>query len=649
MRILIRSLSALLFASAIPALLSAQFQEPTSDELKMTSDPKAPGAAAVYLYREEKTDDQASLHSFYERIKVLTEKGLDLATVEIPYEYGKFQVVDIQGRTIHPDGTVVPLKAKPSDLLDFKNAGHQFNRMVFNLPDAQVGSILEYRLKIHYSSEEARSPHWIIQRPYFVRRAHYVFDPYYNTGNTVKNSRGEPMEGLMYSKRLGPVGDVVRDSHNRFTLDLTDIPALPNDDWMPPLNTIEWSVTFYYTYANNADEYWAREGAHWAKNIDHMDAPSGPVRQAIPTSLSNGDSDETKARKLYAAVMKLRNTDFVGNIGTRHPPNQDAASVWQHQAGSSNEIALLYVSLVRAAGLKAWPMEVVDRSVSTFEPTYLSMDQFDSYIAVVQIDGQEVYLDPGEKMCPFGMLRWNHELTTGMRATDKASAVEETPAGTPRSAIVQRTADLTVDEKGNVQGTARLVMSGQEALYWRQLAQVKQTSEFNRLFNESIRTALPEGVQVDFNQFEALDNENADLVATAKITGSLGSVTGKRLILPGLFFEARGIYPFVAQENRQSPVDLHYATMERDETTYHLPASFDLDSKPRDANVSWRDHGTMTIRSSTNDGSITLTRAFVRTSTLLDQGYYDNLRAFYRNMSQADQQQIVLTRPATEN
>jgi Domain of Unknown Function with PDB structure (DUF3857) len=158
MRGLVRLIFALSLAAGFPSLLCAQFQEPTSDELKMTTDPKAPEAAAVYLYREEKTDDQAHLHSFYERIKVLTEKGTELATVQIPYEYGKFQIAGIQGRTIHADGTVIPLKAKPSDLLDFKNAGHQFRQMVFTLPDAQAGSILEYRLSIHYGDDEARSP-----------------------------------------------------------------------------------------------------------------------------------------------------------------------------------------------------------------------------------------------------------------------------------------------------------------------------------------------------------------------------------------------------------------------------------------------------------------------------------------------------------
>ena len=67
-----------------PAFLQAQFQQPTKEELQMTSDPNAPGAAAVYLYREERTDDNLHYHSYYERIKVLTEKGKELATIRIP-------------------------------------------------------------------------------------------------------------------------------------------------------------------------------------------------------------------------------------------------------------------------------------------------------------------------------------------------------------------------------------------------------------------------------------------------------------------------------------------------------------------------------------------------------------------------------------
>lgn len=165
-------------AFTAPALLHAQFQEPTKEELQMTSDPKAPGAAAVYLNIEEITDDPLHHHSFYARIKVLQEKGKELATVEIPYQRGSFKVTFIQGRTIHPDGTVIPLTGKPEDLLAAKSADKQIGRMVFNLPSVEVGSILEYRYRLEYDDNHFSSPSWQIQRPYFVHKAHYAFTPF---------------------------------------------------------------------------------------------------------------------------------------------------------------------------------------------------------------------------------------------------------------------------------------------------------------------------------------------------------------------------------------------------------------------------------------------------------------------------------------
>ena len=66
---------------ASPALLRAQFQAPSAEELKMTADPKAPGAAAVILEYQESDDDKEAYQNFYERIKVLTEKGKDTGRV----------------------------------------------------------------------------------------------------------------------------------------------------------------------------------------------------------------------------------------------------------------------------------------------------------------------------------------------------------------------------------------------------------------------------------------------------------------------------------------------------------------------------------------------------------------------------------------
>ena len=111
--------STVLIAAMLPAVLvraQLQFQPPTPGELKMTADPDAPGADAVYLNIEETDNNPMSYESHYARIKVLTEKGKEMATVELPYLNLSSKVTDIKGRTIHADGTIVPLNVKPEDL-----------------------------------------------------------------------------------------------------------------------------------------------------------------------------------------------------------------------------------------------------------------------------------------------------------------------------------------------------------------------------------------------------------------------------------------------------------------------------------------------------------------------------------------------------
>jgi hypothetical protein len=639
----------LLLTTASPALVFAQFQEPTKDELQMTADAKAPGAAAVYLYREETTDDSLHFHSYYERIKVLTEKGKELATIRIPYEHGDFKVSDIKGRTIHSDGTVIPLTAKPSDLVDFKSGSRQVNQMVFTLPAVEIGSILEYRLQIRYSDDIVSSPSWQIQQPYFVHKAHYFFNPE-SGGRFITDSRGQELDRLMYTSTSTGDLKVNRDATGRYSLDLTDIPPVSGDDWMPPLNTINWKLDFYYTYAHSSADFWDAEDKRWAKDAEHFTNPTGGLKSAVSQIVAPGDTEEQKARKIYAAVMKLDNTRFTRRKSDAERKAEklkvikDAEDVWKQQSGSDDEIALLYVAMARAAGLKVWPMQVVDRSRAIFDPRFLSINQLDDYIAIVDINGKEVFLDPGQKMCPFGQLHWKHMLASGIRLSDKGPTIATTPAGAYVNAVVQRTADLDIDEQGNVKGTARFVLTGPDALYWRQVALENDTDEVKKQFNEWIRDDLPDGVEGDFDHFLALEDFSSNLMGIVKVSGNIGTASGKRFFLPGLFFESRARHPFVAQDKRTSPVDVHYAKLEQDDVTYRLPPGFAVESAPQATNATWPNHAMLKIGSASKENSVTVQRALAYNFTLLDAKEYPDLHDFYQKVATADQQQLVLTR-----
>lgn len=633
---------------ALPSSLLGQFQPPSKEELEMTSDPSAPGADAVYLYREEKTDDNLHYHSNYVRIKILTEKGKELATVRIPYERRNFKVTDIQGRTIHRDGTIVPLTAKPSDLTDIKTKDFQVNSMVFTLPAVEVGSIVEYRLQTRYEDNMVSAPAWEIQQPYFVHKAHYMFQPSSNL-NEITNSKGDAANNLMYSLMAGNGAKMIRDVTGRYSLDVSDIPAIPKDDWMPPRNTFNWRAVFYYSAYTSGDEFWQKEGKRWAKETDHFANPSKALKAAVDAIVSPGDSDEQKAHKIYDKVMALNNTDFTREKSTAERKNEnlkaihDAEDVWNQKGGSSDDLALLYVAMARAAGLRAYPMQVVDRDRAVFDANYLSLSQLDDYIAIVALNGKEVYLDPGEKMCPFGLLHWKHNFASGLRLTDNGPRGANTPSSLYTSSAFERVADLTIDGTGSVKGSTRFILTGQEALHWRQLAIQNDESEVKKQFNEYLRAYLPDGVQAELNHFIALDDYNSNLIAMIDVSGSLGTATGKRFFLPGLFFEAHTAHPFVAQEKRTTLVDVHYPKMEVDQVTYHLPAGFTVETAPQTSNLSWPDHAVFKVIAKVNGSDVTVARTVAFNFAILPAKDYGDLHDFYQKVATADQQQLVLT------
>jgi hypothetical protein len=634
---------------AFPVVLSAQFQSPSKEELEMTSDSKAPGADAVYLYREEKTDDNLHYHSYYVRLKVLTEKGKELATVRTPYERRNFKVTDIQGRTIHRDGTLIPLTAKPSDLTDVKTKDFQVNTMVFTLPNVEVGSILEYRLQIRYEDSTVSSPTWQIQQPYFVHKAHYQFEPSRYLAD-ITDSRGNAANNLMYALILDNGTKMKHDVTGRFSLDVDDVPPVPKDDWMPPLNTINWRAEFYYSGYPTGAEFWRSEGKRWTKETERFADPSKPLKNAIAELVAASDSEEQKARKIYAAVMKLDNTDFTREKSSAERKSEklkairNAEDVWLQKSGSSDDLALLYVALARAADLHVYPMQVVDRDRAIFDPNYLTLSQLDDYIVDVVLNGKDVYLDPGQKMCPFGLLHWKHSFASGLRLTDNGSVGATTPMGSYTTTAFDRVADLNIDEAGNLKGTARFILTGQEALYWRQLSIRNDETEVKKQFDEVIRTDMPDGVQADFNHFIALSDYNSNLVAMVDVSGNLGTSTGKRFFLPGLFFEAHARHPFVAQDKRTTLVDVHYPKMEGDQVTYHLPTGFAVETAPQTADISWPSHAVFKVKTSVSGNDVTVVRTVAFNFAVLPSKDYGDLHDFYQKIATADQQQLVLTR-----
>jgi hypothetical protein len=366
-----------------------------------------------------------------------------------------------------------------------------------------------------------------------------------------------------------------------------------------------------------------------------------------------GDSEQEKARKLYKAVQEVDNTDFSRKKGEAELKQlhlkaaKRAEDTWSQKSGSREDIALLYLAMLRAAGLTAYAMKVVNRDRALFAPGYFNQGQLDDTIVILSLNGKEVVLDPGEKMCPFLTMHWKHSLASGIRQAAGGGGVATSPMQLYSENKLLRTAEMALDSHGGITGDLTFSMTGQEALRWRQTALSHDQDELKHRFDRWIQEMAPDGVEAHIDHFQGIDDPDANLTAAVKVRGTLGTATSKRVLLPAAFFETQAKHPFVDQETRLESVDMHYGEQVNDHVVYRLPAGLAVEGAPEDTKIIWAGHAALIAKTVAAPSQVTMNRSIARAFTFAQPEEYQDLRGFYQKVAAADQQQLVLTTSPT--
>ena len=630
----------------------------------MTSIPQVPDAPAVYLFREETTEDKLHMHSYYVRLKVLTEGGKDYANVELPFLSGGGNAIDsIAARTIQPDGSIVLFTGKPYDKLIEKSQGSEVKAKVFTLPAVQVGSILEYRYKIRYDDQYVQSPDWYIQSELYTMAAHYNWKPT-SSMVTTNDDRGETVSSIAWTPLLPP-GVAVKQtaiigaSQRQFganegggtQLDLVvhDIAPLPHESDMPPMNSLSYRVLFYYTSYKTTAEYWTREGKRWAKDRDKFIGPGSAVKGTVKELVAAGDTDEQKLKKIYDAVMLLENTNYSRSRGVQEEkaaglkPVANTDDVLIRKRGTDDQLTQLFVAMVRAAGMKAYLMAVTNRSQRLFLPSYLSMYQLDDYIAIVPVNGKDLFFDPGERYCTFEHLAWQHTLTGGLRETETGTALVSTPSELLSASTTKRVGDLKLDDQGVASGSVTLTYTGAPALVWRQRALRGDDTSLNGELRRHLEDELPGGTDVRVTDVANLADPDKPLIIKYEVKGAVGSATGKRLLLPGSLFEVNA-RPKFTEPKRELAVDMHFPEVVQDAVRYSYPASLTVESSPAGDLGKMANVAAYSFSDKPVGNTITLYRNLTIGKTYFLPEEYPELRAFYGKLDAKQGESLVLTR-----
>jgi hypothetical protein len=649
-----------------PLRAADQFMKPTAEELAMKSLPGYPGAAAVVLYREQITKDDMHVVQHYDRIKVLTEEGKKYANVELRFvsttddgsdvDFGgdNKSLGEVAGRTIHPDGTVIPFTGKPYKKTMEKVKGAKYQALVFTLPDVEVGSILEYRYATRINDNIFEAPDWYIQGELYVKSAHFSWFP---TSRDLLDQKERHINSIMWFPIL-PQGAKIEDhetpaigkngaSQRTYDLVVKDVPPEVEEDHMPPIASFSYRVLFSMTAYRSAADFWKSEGKEWAKRSDSFANPNDDLRKQTEAVIAGAATQDEKLRKIYAAVMKLENTDYTRAHEQREDKAAGAgklnsvADVLHRERGSSGQLTSLFVGMARAAGMKAYLMLVPDRSEELFTPMWLNFRQFDATIAVVNVDGKDVFFDPGSRYCSYGRLAWEHTQVQGLREVDGGTDFGQTPGENYTVNKVLRVADLEMNEQGEVSGKATLTYIGAPALAWRHRALRGDDESLKHALRTEMEDMLPKSMDVKVEDVKDVNEYEKPLVVTYALKGKAGTPTGKRLMLPVDLFEV-GSSPAFPHEKRELPVYFRYPEMMQDAVRVKFEKGYAIEVLPEAAKFDIPSKALYNMSITSTPTSFTSKRNYVNNSVLTPLTEYETLRKFYSQFENTDKASVVL-------
>ncbi len=642
-----RLLILLCFCSTLfSVLLHATIPPVSPEDLAMKSEPLAPGATAIILYRQVDRDDNGSSshEDNFVRIKIFAEEGRKYANVEIPFVKEHNEVINIKARTIRPDGSVVNFDGKPFEKSLVKGRGVKYLAKAFTLNDVEPGSIVEYSYTYDYKEHVLYDSHWILSEDLFTKRAVFSLKPYsgFYTKFNVRWMWQSLPPGTVPPKQ-GP-DSVIR-------LEAKDIPAFQSEDFMPPANELKARVDFIYSDDSSDSQpeiYWKNVGKRRYADLEHFIDKRNAMQQAVSQIVSPQDSPEVKAEKIYYRVQQLRNTSYeVAKTEQEEKREQtkktvNVEDIWARGYGSGPQLTWLYLALVRAAQLEADGLWVASRNNYFFNPKVESdAGRLNANAVVLKANGKEIYCDPGSKFSPFGLLPWYATGVTGLRLDKDGGTWIKTPLPPSSASTVQRNASFMLNDSGELEGKLTITYTGLEAVSRRTEERNEDEGGRKKFLEDGVKRSIPGVSDPTLTNQPSWNTSSTPLVAefTLKVPG-WATQTGRRVLLPAGLFSAQEKHLFDHAE-RIHPIYMDFPFQQTDDITITPPTGWQVGSLPpahnQDGHII-----TYSLTMANEKGSVRLSRTITVDFLLLDRQYYAALRTFFQGVKSSDDQQIVL-------
>lgn len=625
-------------------LLAADFPPVTEQERSLTAVAGEPNAPAVVLFKKSellmmgygRQGQVSSSLLVRARTKILTEEGKSRGEVSIPHS-GYARLQGFQGRTVLPDGRVLPLAA---DAKFVRKTSARQKRSVTSVvfPGVEVGAILDYQYELRFDSPFYLEP-WYFSDEVPVVHSEVTFKV--PAAVQAKAWSSDPYKvGLQTDSRKTSDGTEVR-------VWAENLPSIPDEPFSMPFADLATQMMLLPTAYSDAAvhqpllESWESI----CKIVDEVYQKAlrkdGDAVKTARSIAGAGKDARQKAEAVYRFVRDEVATE--GYAGIWLGEGSTVGKTLADRRGDSAEKALLLQKMLEAVQIEARPVWAADRWRGQIDPELANPAWFDRVLVAAEIGGQRVFLDPSDRALGFGQLRYDYEGTPAVihdRKKPETVVLPETPFDqNARRAVI----DLTLGEDGALAGTGELVLTGAHA--WERIDwqddEARTLEAWKKWLEESY-----DGFAVSEVKFEERPDERK-VQLTWKLAQREEDVLGDEASLVPSRPLGPLAQPFVQEgSKRRSQVLFAYSDRDEVELRLHWPEGWKVETLPSLAKQE-KPGGAFVVEVEETEGerSLVYRRRFdLRSRMLASSKDYDAVRALYAAVEKSDAQPLALVR-----
>jgi len=597
-----------------------------------------PQAGALILYCDESieiTPENSQVSRLHYLVKILNERGKEnFSESHIDYD-STYEKVELEyARTIKPDGSVAEVGSRHiRDVSKYLNFPLYSNARVYivSFPEITEGAVIEYQVKIH-RNQLVNKKDFVMSYP--VQANEPIIAGRFNirlpkdsrlhikTLNSQYNNFGANLRPLIKSAA----------GYEIYSWEFKNIPQIIPESSMPPDTEIN-PVIFISTF-----DSWQEVYDWWWNLAKDKIKPDAAVRAKVAELIKNENSQEAKIRAIYNfCAQKIRYVAVeYGQAG--YEPHY-AADVFRNKYGDCKDQAILLVTMLREAGLGAWPVLISTKDYYNLNDDFAAI-LFNHCIAAVSFKGQLVFLDPTAETCAFGDLPADDQARRVLLFQDEGYKIENTPLYPARHNLLRQAIKIKINHDETMEGQRRVFTYGS----------YDQGQRFWLLYTppELVEQALKEriqdvsiGAKLDRYGVKNLDKLGEPIELDYSFTGpEYFTLAGNLRIMPQLASVDTGI---VAKDKRRYPLDFNI--LESKETIFEIeiPRDFELKYLPEAVNKDsrWLD---FKVGYKVDNNKIIFTQSVELKKRNVSLGEYREFKNFFEDLARRVKQRIVLQR-----